>query len=187
VTLPEDIKKDYPMLAQPGIKWKKEELIEIQKLINEKKKADSKSNQDKDWDETRKKAEMMKAEAAMLRAKKYQGGGTGSKTNKDAVLERAKQLRKEAYEAYRDMSIKKGGESAYTGMVEENDVYQYIARVDELISKAEAKTITPAERKELEGLESVLTKGYKGAKKKAEAAELTGKLQTILEKIEKEL
>lgn len=180
VTLPDEIRNAYPMLADPNVKWKKEDVLQIQKLIQAKEAAESKQTE-----ATRHNTAM---EKARLREVSIQDKKISTpKPEKDASLARVKKLRDEAYAAYRDLSIKKGGESAYTGMVEEDDVYQYIARVDELISKAESKMITPAERKELEGLESVLTKGYKGTQRKAAAGELTSKLQTILEKIEKEL
>jgi hypothetical protein len=94
-----------------------------------------------------------------------------------------KKLRDEAYEAY-----KAGNLNGYKKEdLSKELIFEYISRADELIRKAEDGAISAQEQQELKGLESVLTKGYKGAKKNAAAAELTGKLQTILEKIEKEL
>jgi len=179
VQLPKDIVDKYPILAQFD-NWKKEDIPALYKLILDKERADTEGAKE-DWYSKRGKAEIMKGEAALIKAKKYKGGA-GSKTEKDKTIERARALRKEAYDVY-----KSGNMYGFNDNVSEDKVYQFIERADKLIRKAENGTLTDGELKELKALESVLTEGYNETQDKKKATEISNKLEEVLNKISKEL
>jgi len=171
VDLPEEIKTKYPMLADPNVKWKKDELLQIQKLIQEK---EGKAATLGETSRHNTALERARSKEVSLKDTK----GTGTKPEKDVSLARVKKLRDEAYDAYKSGNLYGYGED-----VSKELIFEYIGQADELIRKAEDGVISPQEQAELKGLESVLTKGYKKKQRKQEAEGMVGELKTVLEEI----